>query len=351
MIVPPEPKEMPLPVAPTTDTLKRPMTDLRISVTDRCNFRCAFCMPAEHKYTFLPRREILSFEEVARLAGVLVGLGVRKVRLTGGEPLLRAEIESLIRDLAEIPGLEDLALTTNGYLLGEKAQALAEAGLRRVTVSFHSLKPEVFGRLNGLGLSLDRVLSGLGAARRAGLGPIKLNVVPVKGINDDEIVPLARWAREQGYTVRYIEYMDVGTVNAWNEGEVLSAAEILERIDREMPLEPLSKNHPGEVAHRYRYRDGGGEIGVIPSVTQPFCGDCSRVRLSAEGRLFTCLFSAIGHDLKVPIRQGDSDEELAARIAGIWRRRADRYSEERTAALKAGTFRPSEKIEMFRIGG
>lgn len=342
---------MPLPVLPLTDTFHRPMTDLRISVTDRCNFRCTFCMPADRRYHFLPRREILSFEEVIRLARVFLGLGVRKIRLTGGEPLLRAQLPILIRDLARLEGLEDLALTTNGYLLAEKAEALAAAGLRRVTVSFHSLVPEVFGRLNGLGLELEKVLEGLEEAKRVGLGPIKLNVVPVKGVNDGEIVSLARWARDEGHTLRFIEYMDVGTVNAWEEGDVLTAREILERIDRQMPLEPISKDHPGEVADRYRYRGGGGEVGLIPSVSQPFCGDCTRVRLSAEGKVFTCLFGSVGHDLKAPLRRGATEGELAKLVQGIWSERTDRYSEERTAALRAGTFRPTEKVEMFRIGG
>ncbi len=340
-----------LPVLPLTDTLERPMTDLRISVTDRCNFRCTFCMPASQQYRFLPREEILSFEEVTHLARIFVGLGVRKIRLTGGEPLVRTQLETLIRDLAKLDGVEDLALTTNGYLLAQQAEALAAAGLRRVTVSFHSLVPQVFGRINGLGMELDKVLAGLAAARKAGLGPIKLNVVPIKGMNDAEIVPLARWARDQGYTLRFIEYMDVGTVNSWDEGAVLSAREILESIDREMPLEPVNKNHPGDVADRYRYRDGGGEVGLIPSVTQPFCGDCSRVRLSAEGKLFTCLFGVVGHDLKEPLRRGASPQEIESLIRAIWQRRTDRYSEDRTAALRAGTFQPTKKVEMFRIGG
>lgn len=332
------------------DRLARPLTDLRISVTDRCNFRCTFCMPAEKEYSFLPRKEILSFEEITRVAKVFLGLGVRKIRLTGGEPLLRSEIETLVESLAGLEGLEDLALTTNGFLLEQKAEALAAAGLERVTVSFHSLDREVFGRLNGLGADLGKVLRGLQAAREAGLGPVKLNVVPVKGINDQEILPIARWARDQGYVVRFIEYMDVGTVNAWEQGDVLSAREILDRIGTEMPLEPVGKDHPGDVAHRYRYLDGG-EVGVIPSVTEPFCGDCSRARLSADGKVYTCLFAAVGHDLKDLLRGGASDSELEAWIRALWQRREDRYSEERTAALRAGTFQPVPKVEMFRIGG
>lgn len=342
---------MPLPVFMPRDLYQRPMTDLRVSVTDRCNFRCTFCMPAEHKYQFVARKEILSFEEVTRLVRIFVSLGVRKVRLTGGEPLLRSEIEGLVAALAEIDGLEDLALTTNGYLLAEKAAQLAASGLRRVTVSFHSLDAAVFGRLNGLGLSLSKVLAGLEQARAVGLGPIKLNVVPVRGVNDQEILGLARWARQEGYVLRFIEYMDVGTVNEWREADVLSAREILARITTEFPVEAIDKDHPGEVASRYRYLDGGGEIGLIPSITQPFCGDCSRIRLSAEGKIYTCLFAAQGHDLKESLRSGANDEAIADRLRGMWAKRQDRYSEERTAALRAGTFEPAPKVEMFRIGG
>ncbi len=333
------------------DVYERPMTDLRISVTDRCNFRCSFCMPADRTYTFVPRPEILSFEEIVRVAGIFISLGVRKVRLTGGEPLLRSSIEHLVADLAGIDGLEDLAMTTNAYLLEQKAEALKAAGLQRVTVSLHSLDPETFQRLNGLGHELERVLAGIRAAIAAGLTPVKLNVVAIEDTNDHEIVDLARFARDHGAVVRFIEYMDVGTVNAWDGEHVLSARQIVERIDRVFPLEPVSKDHPGEVADRYRYVDGGGEVGVISSVTEPFCGTCSRVRLSAEGRLYTCLFAAEGQDLKSVLRSGASDEEVAERIRAIWGGRTDRYSEERTAALHAGSFQPAEKVEMFRIGG
>ena len=333
------------------DVYRRPMTDLRLSVTDRCNFRCTFCMPAEHRYRFLPRREILSFEETARLAALFVQLGVHKIRLTGGEPLLRAELDQLVAMLAALPGLDDLALTTNGFLLAEQAARLHRAGLRRVTVSFHSLDAATFGRINGLGMDLGRVLEGLAEARRVGLGPIKLNMVPIRGLNDAEILPIARWARNHGYVVRFIEYMDVGTLNAWDPEAVLSAREIIRRIAAEWPLEPLHRDPPGEVALRYRYSDGAGEVGVIPSITEPFCGDCSRVRLSAEGQVFTCLFGALGHDLKGPLRAGASDEELLQRLRELWQARTDRYSEERSAALQAGKFVPAEKVEMFRIGG
>lgn len=333
------------------DTLGRPMTDLRISVTDRCNFRCTFCMPADRKYSFLPRPQILNFEEITRLAHLFVALGVEKIRLTGGEPLLRSEIEKLIASLSAIDGVDDLALTTNAYLLEEKAGLLRDAGLSRVTVSLHSLDPELFARVNGLGLDLEKVLRGIDAARRSGLDPVKLNVVAMLGVNDHEIVDLARYGRDQGCVVRFIEYMDVGTVNRWDAEKVVSAKEIVERIDAVFPLEAIDKARPGEVAERYRYRDGGGEVGVITSVTQPFCGDCSRVRLSAEGQIFTCLFSSFGHDLKTPLRDGASDAELQEVIRKIWRARTDRYSEERTAALRRGEFVPVDKVEMFRIGG
>lgn len=333
------------------DVFHRPMTDLRISVTDRCNFRCTFCMPADQTYAFLPKPQILSFEEITRLARVFTDLGVRKIRLTGGEPLLRAEITTLISQLAAIDGITDLALTTNAYLLPKMAEGLAAAGLGRVTVSLHSLDPQIFGRLNGLGIELERVLEGIRAAVRAGLGPVKLNVVVIQDVNDHEIVDLARYARDLGAIVRFIEYMDVGTLNAWDPDRVISAGQIIERIDRVLPLEPAPLEHPGDVARRFRYRDGGGEVGVITSVTQPFCGDCSRVRLTADGRVYTCLFGKEGHDLKTSLRGGESDEELRARVRSLWGKRTDRYSEERTSALRAGRFVPTEKVEMFRIGG
>ena len=342
-----------MPDAPThpADLLGRPLHDLRISVTDRCNFRCTFCMPAERKYDFLPRPQILTFEEISRLAAVFTRLGVDKIRLTGGEPLLRADIETLVAQLRQVPGVRDLALTTNAYLLEARAAGLVEAGLDRVTVSLHSLDPQVFARVNGLDLPLDRVLAGIDSALDAGLRPVKINAVVLRDVNEHEIVDLARFGRDKGCTVRFIEYMDVGTVNAWDPERVVSARQILERIDAVFPIEPASKERPGEVADRYRYIDGGGEVGVIPSITQPFCGDCSRARLSADGRLYTCLFGKVGHDLKTPLRDGASDAELADLIAGLWIRRADRYSEERTEAMRRGAFQPTEKVEMFRIGG
>ena len=333
------------------DLLGRGITDLRISVTDRCNFRCGFCMPAHQQYSFLPKPQILSFEEIIRLTGIFASLGVRKVRLTGGEPLLRAEIETLIAGLAAIPGIDDLALTTNAFLLPQKAAALAAAGLRRVTVSLHSLDPFTFGKMNGLGLPLERVLAGIDAALAAGLAPLKLNAVVMMGTNDHELLDLVRFGRERGCVFRFIEYMDVGTLNSWDPTRVITAREIVDRIDAAYPLEPIGRPIAGEVAERYRYRDGGGEIGVIPSVSQPFCGDCARARLSADGHLFTCLFAAVGHDLKALLRGGSSDSEIADRLRAIWSRRRDRYSEERKAALDAGNFVPAEKVEMFRIGG
>jgi len=331
------------------DRRARPLRDLRISVTDRCNFRCPYCMPAEvygERYEFLPRREILSFEEIERLARVFTELGVQKLRITGGEPLLRAELPGLVRKLAALPRAPDLALTTNGSLLAEQAEALAEAGLRRITVSLDSLEPAVFAQLNGRRFPVSRVLEGLSAAERAGLAPIKLNCVVQRGVNDHTIVALAERFRGTGMVVRFIEFMDVGTLNHWDRAHVFSAREIRDRIHAAFPLEPLAAAYRGEVARRYRYADGGGEIGIIGSVTQPFCGDCTRARLSADGHLFTCLFATSGIDLKTPLRSGVDDEALAAWLTGLWRARGDRYSEERAESASS-----REKIEMFRIGG
>jgi cyclic pyranopterin phosphate synthase len=332
------------------DMLGRLLRDVRISVTDRCNFRCPYCMPAEvygERYRFLPKPEILTFEEIARLARIFVGLGARKLRLTGGEPLLRADLPALVAMLAAIPGVEDLALTTNGHLLPRLAEPLARAGLRRVTVSIDSHDEAVFRRMSGGFSSPARVLEGIAAAERAGLRPIKLNCVVERGVNDHTVVELARRFRGTGHIVRFIEYMDVGTKNAWDRARVVPAREIVERIDAELPLEPLGAQYRGEVAERWRYRDGAGEIGVIASVTQPFCGDCTRARLSAEGALVTCLFAAGGRDLKGPLRAGASDDELRALIAGTWQRRSDRYSEERANL----PLRAPRRIEMYQIGG
>jgi len=331
------------------DVFGRPMRDLRISVTDKCNFRCPYCMPAEmfgEGYPFLSNGEVLTFEEIARLARIFVGLGVVKVRLTGGEPLVRHSLHLLVAMLKEIPGIKDLALTTNGVLLERQAQALKEAGLHRVTVSLDSLDDEVFAYMNGRGVKPDVILSGIAAAEAAGLGPIKINAVVQRGVNDQTLVDLARHFKGSDRIVRFIEYMDVGTANGWRLDDVVPAAEIIERISAEMPLAALDESYYGEVAERYGYRDGDGEIGVIASVTQPFCGDCTRVRLSADGKVYTCLFATEGHDLRGPLRDGASDDELRDLIVGIWKGREDRYSE-----IRASLTAPLEKVEMFRIGG
>jgi GTP 3',8-cyclase len=331
------------------DTLGRPVRDLRISVTDRCNFRCVYCMPKEvfgRDYQFLERSELLTFEEIGRLARAFVRHGVRKIRLTGGEPLIRRSIEDLVSLLADIDESVELTLTTNGALLAEKALALREAGLTRVTVSLDSLDDEVFRALNDVDFPVARVLEGIEAATDAGLSPIKVNMVVKRGANEHDVVGMAERFRGTGHIVRFIEYMDVGHTNGWRLDDVVSAAEIVAAIDSEFPLEPVDPNYEGEVARRWRYRDGKGEIGVIASVTQPFCGGCTRARLSAEGRLFTCLFAVRGHDLRGVVRSGASDEELDEAIARVWRARGDRYSELRTAETAA---RP--KVEMSYIGG
>jgi cyclic pyranopterin phosphate synthase len=310
-----------------TDRLARPLQDLRISVTDRCNFRCSYCMPAEifgDDYAFLPRAEVLSFEEIERVTRIFVALGVQKLRVTGGEPLVRADLPKLIALLARIDGVQDLALTTNGYLLASQARALADAGLRRITVSLDSIDPDTFAQMNGRGLPLERVLAGIEAAEKAGLGPIKLNSVVQRGVNDHQVAELARHFRGSGHIVRFIEFMDVGTRNGW-------------KLDQVVPA----------VAKRWSYADGSGEIGIIASVTQPFCRGCTRLRLSADGHLYTCLFAHAGHDLKTPLRDGEDDAALAKRIRGLWRVREDRYSELRTAE----TPERDGRVEMYQIGG
>lgn len=341
-----------VPVSSTpVDRLGRPVRDLRVSVTDRCNLRCRYCMPREvfgPDYPYLPRSEVLTFEEIARVARAFAALGVRKVRLTGGEPLLRRDLPRLVRMLAAIPGIE-VALTTNGSRLPELAGELAAAGLSRVTVSLDSLDPETFRRMTDGEVTVGQVLAGIAAAEIAGLLPIKINAVVHRGVNDGTIVDLARHFQGTGHVVRFIEYMDVGTTNGWRAEDVVPGAEVVARIGAELPLEPVPPAYRGEVASRWRYTDGGGEIGVITSVTQPFCGDCSRARLSAEGRLFTCLFAADGTDLRAPLRTGLTDDELTERIAGLWRRREDRYSELRAEARAAGQGSP--RIEMSYIGG
>jgi cyclic pyranopterin phosphate synthase len=330
------------------DTFKRPLHDLRVSVTDRCNFRCVYCMPKEvfgKDFQFLPRAEILSFEEIERLVRIFVGLGVRKVRLTGGEPLVRRNIETLVGMLANVSDL-DLTLTTNGSLLASKARALHDAGLKRVTVSLDSLDDAVFKSMNDVDFPVARVLEGMDAAESEGLAPLKVNMVVKRGLNEDSILPMARHFRGTGRILRFIEYMDVGSSNGWRLNDVVSAREIVATIDREMPLEPIEKNYQGEVAQRWRYRDGGGEIGVIASVTQAFCADCTRARLSADGSLYTCLFATRGHDLRGLVRSDASDAQISDAIAAIWTSRDDRYSEQRseeTVGLK--------KIEMSFIGG
>jgi len=306
-------------------------------------------MPKEiygERYEFLPKAELLSFEEITRLARIITNLGAAKVRLTGGEPLVRNEIERLVAQLTEVGCIEDLTMTTNAYLLPKKAQALKDAGLQRISVSLDTLDDEIFKRMNGLGFGTQRVLEGIEAAARVGLSPIKVNAVVQRGVNEHTIVDLARYFKERGHIVRFIEYMDVGTLNGWKIDQMVPAEEIVSRIDAEIPLEPIESNYRGEVAMRYRYRDGGGEVGVIASVTQPFCGDCSRLRLSSDGQIYTCLFSAKGTDLRGPMRDGATDEELEALIRGTWGNRVDRYSEERTSLTE-----PRKKVEMYHIGG
>jgi len=330
----------------------RPLKDLRISVTDRCNFRCTYCMPAEifgESYKFLPKNEILSFEEIARLARIFVEFGVNKLRITGGEPLLRTDLHILIAMLTGMPGLEDLTLTTNAYLLPQQARQLKDAGLQRVTISLDTLDDEVFKEMNGRGISIDRVLQGIDAAAAVGLAPIKINAVVQKGVNDHTVVDLARYFKNSGHIVRFIEYMDVGNRNGWKWDQVVPAAEIVQQIDAEMPLEPVDSNYPGEVANRYRYRDGQGEIGVISSVSQPFCANCTRSRLSTDGKLYTCLFASTGVSLRDEMRAGASDDDLKNLIARIWTRRTDRYSEERTEL--ASLQNVPAKVEMYQIGG
>jgi cyclic pyranopterin phosphate synthase len=332
-----------------TDTLGREVRDLRVSVTDRCNFRCSYCMPREVfgvGYPFVPRAELLTFEEITRAVGAFVRSGVTTVRLTGGEPLLRRDLPALVRDVAAIPGLRDLAMTTNGLLLAPIAASMAEAGLRRVTVSLDALDPALFAQLADTAADVDAVLDGIAAVADAGLGPVKLNAVVRRGLNESQILPLAAYAREHGHTLRFIEYMDVGASNGWRPDEVVPAAEIVAAVAAVFPLEPAAASRPGETALRYRYLDGAGEIGVIASVTQPFCGACTRARLSPIGEVFTCLFAARGRDLRALLRDGADDAALDAFVADVWGRRADRYSELRTEATP-----DLPRVEMSYIGG
>ncbi|QNB01013.1 GTP 3',8-cyclase MoaA [Massilia sp. Se16.2.3] len=348
------------PVAPggtLVDALARPLHDLRISVTDRCNFRCVYCMPKEvfgKDYPYLPHAELLSFEEIARVAGLFVAHGVEKIRLTGGEPLLRKHLERLVAMLRAIPTPSgrplDLTLTTNGSLLARKARSLRDAGLDRVTVSLDALDDSVFRRMNDVDFSVADVLAGIEAAHAAGLGPIKVNMVVKRGSNDDQILPMARHFKGSPVILRFIEYMDVGASNGWNMEEVMPSSEVVRRIGAELPLLPLAANYAGETASRWRYADGSGEIGVISSVTGAFCGDCSRMRLSTEGKLYTCLFATRGHDLRALLRSGADDLAIGGAIAQLWRGRTDRYSETR-GIEPAGTKAGAKKVEMSYIGG
>ena len=334
----------------TRDRFARPLHDLRISVTDRCNFRCTYCMPKElfgANYKFMPRSELLSFEEIVRLAEIFVAHGVRKIRLTGGEPLLRQRLEDLVRMLSSLAGLEDLTLTTNGSLLTlNRARRLRAAGLKRLTVSLDAVDDTVFSSMNDVGFSVEPVLQAIDDAGRAGLSPVKINMVVKRGVNDHEVVPMAERFRGTGHIVRFIEYMDVGNTNGWRMDDVVSAREIVDTIGHVYPLNAVEPNYPGEVARRWRYADGAGEIGVIASVTKPFCGACSRARLSAEGKLYTCLFANEGFDFRDLLRSGASDVELSAALGSRWGRRDDRYSE-----LRSSNTPTPPRIEMSYIGG
>jgi GTP 3',8-cyclase len=349
----PEPRSQ-----PTADTRNRPLRDLRISVTDRCNFRCVYCMPKEifgKDFTFIPRDELLTFEEVTRLARIAVAHGVEKVRLTGGEPLLRKDLEELVRMLAALRTPDgrpvDLALTTNGSALANKARSLKEAGLRRVTVSLDSLDDATFKAMNEVNFPVAKILRGIEAAHDVGLGPVKINMVVKRGRNDQDIVAMARHFKGSPFILRFIEFMDVGTTNGWKMAEVVPSAEVISRINAELPLQEVAPNYDGETSVRWRYRDGSGEIGVISSVTQSFCHSCTRVRISTEGQLFTCLFATRGHDLRALMRGGCSDQQLSTALAGIWRDRTDHYSELRGAMAKEPASAGGKKVEMSYIGG
>ena len=335
---------------PVQDVFGRPLGDLRVSVTDRCNFRCTYCMPAEiygERYQFLPRADVLAYEEITRLVRIFVKLGVSRVRLTGGEPLVRKNIERLIAMLVDIQGIKDLSLTTNGYLLVDQAKALKDAGLQRISVSLDTLDDRIFREMNGHRAGTTPVLDGIRAAEDAGFAPIKINAVVQKGVNDHTLVDMARYFKERGHILRFIEYMDVGNRNDWKLDSVVPSREIIHRLNQEMPLEPLGKSFSSEVADRYRYIDGSGEVGVISSVTQPFCGDCTRLRISADGKIYTCLFATVGHDVKTSLRNGATDDALEAMVRGIWSARTDRYSEERASLTEPIT----TKVEMYQVGG
>ncbi len=335
------------------DKYERPLRDLRISVTDRCNFRCPYCMPAEifnERYQFLPKPHLLTFEEITRLTRIIARLGAVKIRLTGGEPLLRQDIQKLVAMLDALEGVDDLAMTTNAFLLPQNINALKAAGLKRLTISLDTLDDEIFRLMNGGRSGVDKVLAGIYAAEEAGYTPLKINAVVQRGVNDHTLVDLARFFKERGHILRFIEYMDVGNMNGWKMDEVVPAAEIVETVDAELPLEPIAGNYFGEVARRYRYADGDGEIGLISSVTQPFCGSCTRMRLSPEGRIFTCLFAIEGRSLRDPLRAGATDDELEAIIRATWGERIDRYSEIRSSLTQDVRDR-RKKVEMYHIGG
>ncbi|GAB7388308.1 GTP 3',8-cyclase MoaA [Bacillaceae bacterium] len=341
---------MTLATGPVYDSFQRPLRDLRISVIDRCNFRCRYCMPEEifgPDFPFLAEDQLLTFDEIERITRIFVSLGVGKVRITGGEPLLRKDLPQLIQRIRKIAGVKEIAMTTNGSLLAKYAKPLKEAGLNRVTVSLDSLDDERFGRMNGRGVKVATVLEGIEAAAKAGL-PVKINMVVQKGVNDEDILPMARFFRTKGHILRFIEYMDVGNCNGWRLEHVVPSAEIVKMIHREMPVEPVEANYYGEVATRYRYIGTGEEIGFISSVTQAFCSTCTRVRVSAEGKVYTCLFASQGHDLRTLLRNGADDEEIKLAIIRIWKRRDDRYSEIR---LQHTTGLRRKKVEMSYIGG
>ena len=333
------------------DTYKRPLKDLRISVTDRCNFRCTYCMPLD-EYEWIEKKEILTFEEIARLAKLSIEFGVEKIRLTGGEPLVRQDLPVLIEKLAALEGVEDLSLTTNGALLSERIHGLKDAGLRRINVSVDSLDPDKFKRMTKRG-DLNKVLDGIFAAKQAGLASIKLNAVVERGVNDDDIIPLVEFAREHGFVMRFIEYMDVGNANNWTSAKLVSKREIINKIHARYPLREVGRDQGSAPSVDYEFVDGGGDIGVIASVTEPFCASCTRLRLTADGKFVTCLFSQLGHDVKALLRGGANDDELRAFLASLWQKRADRYSVERLEAMKSASYDPKShrKIEMISLGG
>jgi GTP 3',8-cyclase len=333
------------------DTYQRPIQDLRISVTDRCNFRCTYCMPLD-EYEWIDKKEILTFEEITRLARLFIQLGVEKVRLTGGEPLVRQDLAVLVQELSALEGLKDLCLTTNGALLGEKMEALKKAGLRRVNISIDTLDAEKFKRMTKRG-DLNKVLEGIFAAKKAGIAPIKLNAVIERGVNDDDILPLVEFSRTHGFAMRFIEYMDVGNSNNWTSAKLVTKKEIIEKIAARYPVKEVGRGRGSAPSVDYEFVDGEGDVGVIASVTEPFCSSCTRIRLTADGKIVTCLFSHVGHDIKARLRAGASDQEISEFIGNVWRKRTDRYSAERLEALKTSTYDPKshKKIEMISLGG